>query len=127
MPTYTNYCLRIFKKFEWLTITTSTETTKFTLISQKLLVQLNLEEYICEAQDLGYPSVSNYISMITHRMFVFHRNYSIYLVLRHCTQFDSRCYLKLETQTIFKTFTSLYRTTFNLLSGTDVIVSHEYR
>jgi len=74
MSTYTNYCFRIFKKFEWLTITTSTDNTEFPLISQKLLVQLSLEEYICETQDLGSPSVSNYISMIKYRVFFFHRN-----------------------------------------------------
>jgi len=74
MSTYTNYCLRILKKFEWLTITTSTDTTEFSLISQKLLVQLSLEEYICEAQDLGNPSVPNYISMIAYQVFFFHRN-----------------------------------------------------
>jgi len=66
MSIYPNYCLHTFKKSEQLTITTSTDTTEFSLISQKLLVQLSLEEYIFDVQDLSYPPVSNYISMITY-------------------------------------------------------------
>ena len=82
------------KKFEWLTITTSTDTTEYSLISQKLLVQLSLQDLICEAQDLGYPSVSNYISMITYWVFSF-TEISPFTWCKGTAQFDSWHYLKL--------------------------------